>query len=394
MRNRATVPARQVRSWIWAAFVLLAGPVVAQGAKAAEFNRGGDASLNCAMTMRGEIMPGDAERFLAALRRYVLPNDDAYTYALPQRICLDSRGGSLAEAVKMVDVLLARGELGADERTRLTSIGTAIPGGARCESACAVLFLAGGQQTESVGGRVPDRVLHVRGRLGFHAPALTVQDGNYNRETVERAFNIAVMSLQLVSERQVEISFPATLFARMVSTPPESMFHITRLGEAAQWMIDIAGLPLPTGIGVGHFINACLAARPGLLPEIQYYQTWATGHDRLHDPAFNARLREPARLGAFLADASTSGWRNIAKLEHMPPSGDSKGSYRFESEAEDDVSEDSLLCEAFLTVQAAGTEFSASGKPLSITIRSGTSMETGSAFLYPPELELAAQALY
>src|SRR6056297_797478 len=127
---------------------------------AAEFVPGGDDTLNCELTLRGNIVPGDADRFLEALRTHVLARPEQVSgQPAPRRICLESPGGSLSEAIRMADVLLGkRSDAQGGERNRIRNLGTVVPAGATCHSACAVLFMAGGHQTESVGGRIPSRI--------------------------------------------------------------------------------------------------------------------------------------------------------------------------------------------------------------------------------------------
>ena len=159
------------------------------------------------------------------------------------RICLDSPGGRLSEAISIADTLAFSYRAG-NYPARM--IGTAIPDGARCESACAFIFMAGGFQdyiAATANIREPDRVLHVNGRLGFHAPGLRVPDGAYTEAGVNRAFATAVRSIEAVAKRRKRYRIPAPLFERFVSTPPQEMFHVTTVAEATSWMIQLAGAP-------------------------------------------------------------------------------------------------------------------------------------------------------
>lgn len=270
--------------------------LIALPAVAADFIPGGDEDLGCILTVRGPIVAGDAEAFRAALDAVVgdpygggsdfLDRLDGNNGLSVPRICLDSPGGSLIEALDMTDVLTNRKD---DSEYLYTSIGTVVAADAVCHSACAVLFMAGGSQSESSAGRAPNRVLHARGSLGFHAPGLSVADGNYTAESVDRAFLIAVRSIGVLSERQNFLRFPDTLLNRMVSTPASDMYVLTTIGEASQWMIDIAGLPYPASPSPNHFVNVCLNAQPALRPSTGYTQSFVQRHDGPGTDFFDGR---------------------------------------------------------------------------------------------------------
>ena len=241
--------------------LLVAGIVLSTQASAATFELGGDESLNCRMKISGPIVEGDAERFrdfLAVLYDSVavmddysekdkIPDDLLYTPG-QIRICLDGVGGSLSEAIEMADTL-SYGYRYKEIKGGLSitrPLGTAIPPGARCTSACAVLFMAGGYFSHIAPGpnlRETNRVLHVNGRLGFHAPALIVTEGNYNERSVDQAFRIAVETTSRLSDRLEQYRFPPSLFQRMLSTPPKEMFYVDTVAQAASWEIDTAGAP-------------------------------------------------------------------------------------------------------------------------------------------------------
>lgn len=78
--------------------ILLAGLLTATDADAATFRLGGDESLNCRMSIEGEIVAGDAARFRAMLADFInaeLPDPNVENffndvYSVSGRICLDS----------------------------------------------------------------------------------------------------------------------------------------------------------------------------------------------------------------------------------------------------------------------------------------------------------------
>ncbi|WP_417207378.1 hypothetical protein [Antarctobacter sp.] len=365
---------------------------LAAPASAAQFLDGGDADLGCILTVQGPIRSGDADGFRAALDRVVgdpyagesdfLDRWDQVGGLAVPRICLDSPGGSLAEALKMADVLA---DPGGDNRYLYSGIGTAIARDATCYSACAVLFMAGGVQSESSGGRLPNRVLHAQGLLGFHAPGLTIADGNYSAEAVDRAFAIAVRSIGELSDRQGKIRFPATLMNRMVATPPQDMYVLQTVGEASQWMIDIAGLPYPAKVSRGHFVNACLNAQPGLRPSTGYYQIYATRHDGAGRDFFSGR-----RLGDYSGSLLSRHYgRGEAEIA-LGRSGDF-GDASFVSDP--DPAEDGLNCEVgFGGRWPMETPMRGNTRRLSVSFLRGDAMALDQAALYPPWTRFAELA--
>ena len=124
----------------------------------------------CTHRFTGTLENGDIAAFEA------IATDNA-NYAV---LCLDSPGGSFGEAVRIARLLSEK------------NIGTRIEGGAACESACALIFMAGRHVSEQAERAVRWRVLHPRGKLGFHAPALVVPEGNYDKDTVNRAYDVAL----------------------------------------------------------------------------------------------------------------------------------------------------------------------------------------------------------
>ncbi|MEP1423583.1 MAG: hypothetical protein ABJX32_17855 [Tateyamaria sp.] len=243
--------------------------------RAADFKLGGDPDLSCFATLSGLILPGDADRLHAFLDQTYSANREGRVagvsipamwsdFQTGARLCLNSPGGSLTEAVRMADVLLGARD---DEDESLTGIGTAVPPEATCESACAILFLAGGQLISSHLGRRADRVLHVEGLLGFHAPALTVQDQTYDKSNVEAAFGIALESIAAVGTRMSFLRMRQSLLQLIIDTPPDEMSYVQTIGQAAEWNIDLAGLPALPNPSAHNLIQACFNLRRAIRPD-------------------------------------------------------------------------------------------------------------------------------
>ncbi|GGF53827.1 hypothetical protein SAMN05216376_102123 [Mameliella alba] len=238
------------------ALVFLTLPTASQ---AAQLSLTQDADYGCLIALEGQIAEGDSDRLLALLRQaaslpryantiYVnedpaggTPNVAIYE---PMNLCLDSPGGALTEAMAL---------------TRLVhgTLGTVIRAGARCESACALVFMAGSHSTETDFGVSVNRFLHVDGRLGFHAPSLTVPEGRYDAATVARAYEISVAVSELIFRNLVTYRFAPSLAARMHATPATDMHYVTRVEEAARWDIGILGIAPPTRISDAAIRNGC-----------------------------------------------------------------------------------------------------------------------------------------
>lgn len=271
--------------------------IAATQAQALTFKEGGDASMNCMATFEGQIEPGDADRMKAFLEGWWAKHKETYQYNMPRlSICLNSPGGSLAEAVKMADTLV-------NNYYSMSNLGTAVPSGAVCESACAVFFMAGGRESESEVGRLPDRKLHVNGKLGFHAPAIGLSDRTYNKEEVDRAFKIAILSIGEVAKRMDMLRLRHSILRTMLETPPDSMYHVETIGDAAHWNIEIVGLPLMRDFGPGNIDQACHLMHRSYEPEDGITASnfaSQSGPEQLseHDTSYFAREGEYSSYGA------------------------------------------------------------------------------------------------
>ncbi len=212
-------------------------------AAAAEITSGGDPYMGCIATLSGLIEKDDGlalDEVLAEIDQQRGGEGDLFGPPITgestlngDRLCLDSPGGNFNAAIGMGDTL------------RLWHVGTAVPRGARCESACAVLFLSGVR----LGGdgllRHPNRLLHAGGILGVHAPQLTVQDRQYSPDHVASAYALAVETIAELAIRKTDWKISDPLLYRLLRTPPEEMARIETVFEAALWGIDVVGTAYP-----------------------------------------------------------------------------------------------------------------------------------------------------
>lgn len=230
--------------------------VIAPGRSvAAEIKAERDRYMNCIVRISGLIENGDTQKLADVLSRLArtrvhqglepLEYDTARASNDPgYRICLDSPGGSYAEALRMADYIFE-------------FMGTAVPRGARCLSACAVVFMAGSHNSESDAGTVANRLLHAAAELGFHAPSLVVEQGDYNEAAVDAAYKIAIASVGRLVERSRRFRASPSLLASMLQTPPDQMLMIETVFQAGHWDIPVTGTVRPERLDKRAVSDAC-----------------------------------------------------------------------------------------------------------------------------------------
>ncbi len=232
-----------------------------QIAGAATITRTVNETMGCRIAIEGPIRQGDAEALGVVLEEIGYTNE--YT-PVGRRICLNSPGGFLREGIAMANLI-------AEWR-----IGTAVPAGATCESACAVLFMAGRYGNPEAGGAFsPDRILHPQGKLGFHAPSLQLGERAYTRDEVDKAYAIALDSMAEILRHRAEAltSIPDSLFLDLLATPPFQMTYVDTVAKAARWQVAVAPVAFPAGSAGDALTAACWHADSGLLDYSLEYGT-------------------------------------------------------------------------------------------------------------------------
>ncbi|MDA7426892.1 hypothetical protein PGB28_00365 [Primorskyibacter aestuariivivens] len=238
-------------------------------AEAAEFTVLQENPHRCAVKISGPIETGDLDRFKAFVRDEVTPlglpvvgGAQSVNSGPHPMICLDSPGGSLAEAVRMA-LYIKEGYSEEEGTFILRNMATMVAAGDKCHSACAVLFLAG-QSSEGQHGNFPARNLHVGGELAFHAPSLDVPSGDYSKESVDKAFRLAVQAISQLMSRADTLELSPKLIDQMLSVPPEVLGYLDTVGAAQAYGVDLVGLPVPQGLTRDRVGQLCdMARRPG-----------------------------------------------------------------------------------------------------------------------------------
>jgi hypothetical protein len=244
--------------------VLWALPVVfGKSASAADFTFVSGAALPasdnrfdgrtlCNIRMDGEIVDGDAARFdqfLASVADRIEEDPDILGNPRIATLCLDSEGGSLDAAVRIAEAI--RKDRPFTMRKGIPFVATRLGANARCESACAIIFMAG-TYDDFEGPASPMRSMHPTARLGFHAPALSVPRGDYREVFVSTAYNTSISAIASILRvlnvgadpdgRLYSGSGPwmvAPLLEAMLATPPSQMRYVETVDDAGRWGIPI-----------------------------------------------------------------------------------------------------------------------------------------------------------
>jgi hypothetical protein len=182
----------------------------------------------CGIKLSGEIVEGDAERLKGAIEKH------DRGYSVSALLCLDSPGGSFAEGLAMVKTIVEAGH-----------IASYIDDGAQCYSACALVFLAG---SVGEGGyeSPPDRTMHVRAKLGLHAPFGA--EGVASSEQAAKAYYDAGLgAVNALMDTLPQDLLPDSLRRQMMQHMggESDIFEIDTLDQAGRWKIKLAGYQPP-----------------------------------------------------------------------------------------------------------------------------------------------------
>lgn len=154
-------------------------------------------------------------------------------------ICLDSPGGSIDNALKIV---------GRMDRMAKQSFGltTFVRNGSRCESACAVIFMAG-YHCDYRGYCRINRYMQPRAKIGFHAPYPKI-DGNINEQTFRKAYGSAVKHIQRLIRMNNHDAFAggppriqASLIAQLLVINSDKLLYIKNIYDAITNHIYLIG---------------------------------------------------------------------------------------------------------------------------------------------------------
>ncbi|WP_112311535.1 hypothetical protein [Pseudogemmobacter bohemicus] len=203
-------------------------------------------SGTCSLKLKGDIAAGDAARLEVVLEDESLGGGRSAgllsgIMAEGKVLCLNSRGGDDREALALARVIRDRGLI------------TAVPDGAQCIGACAVAFMAGSALSSNSdgGARMPMRVLHTGGILGFHAPALPDSDA-----ALDYLAGLTDTFAGIDSYTPTARFHPQLLTEMLTHRDPAHPWLIDTTGKAGLYDIRLAGVP-PIETDEAAWMRAC-----------------------------------------------------------------------------------------------------------------------------------------
>lgn len=234
-----------------------------------------DTEIICNVMLEGDIEDGDLERLKQALGTLKRKHPDK-----TPRLCLSSPGGSYSEGLAIARHLIEE------------AVGTAVPAGAGCYSACSVIFMGGSFPWK---GEI-NRFLHVGGDVGFHAPFIpSLPDRRYSEAELRLYFDGGVSSITELMKIGVgnEVKrFPPELLAEMLQQGPSQLFAIDTVGKAIRFRVSLYGASAPPAVDERSLCNACVNMKYGA------YERYGAGGDSdlCKSPGRIERRRHPKGL--------------------------------------------------------------------------------------------------
>lgn len=242
--------------------------------------------------LQGPITAGDAAKLKVLFDQEL---QDYYFDTHYVTLTLDSRGGSFAEAIRLMDMF------------RTLQIATRVSTGASCLSACAVAFMGGSRVVANVFST--SRTLEPGGTLGFHAPSLDVPGtAVVPAALLQSSYATALRAISGILERRDQFDIQTSLVEAMIATPPSSMYVLETVDDFARWNIaveldqsgwqpdeaDVARMCLNTAIwSSGNSISAIEESnrvQHGVPSMAERVREWA-GLVRFHEPAGQQGIR-------------------------------------------------------------------------------------------------------
>jgi hypothetical protein len=230
-----------------------------------------EGQILCNVLLEGPIEKGDLDRLKA-----VVGAQRDKQFSKPPRLCLHSPGGSYREGLAIANYLMEH------------SIGTAVPAGGECYSACAIIFMGG---TYPWKGEI-NRYLHVQAVLGFHAPYIP-DSNNKNRVMVDEgqvgaAYSEGIKAMKAFMELGVgnpTKRIVPELMQEMVGQGPNDFFFVDTIGKAIRFRIHLYGIDRPSSVDAQGICNACVNMNYGA------YERYGRGGE----PDLCAGLASPER---------------------------------------------------------------------------------------------------
>ena len=307
IRNGMSTALRDIGTVVAAAWIgtLIAASAPVQAGQWTQLPVTDDFGDECMFAFTGVINPGD----LTAIIDY-----PAWSENYRKRVCLDSPGGSLKE---VYDFVTRSTEPGLDFATTIRS-------GARCESACSILFMFG--QSWGANSPYPDRVMEPGARLGFHSPFLDMAVSEDQRED---AFRVALDVAKLLMDKsykattQAGAPLPSELVSLVLSTPGDEMHYVETVGEMA-----LLGIEQPIGgdarirVAADRENVAALVERICVSSYAMTFRNWVVedGYNFSDLVAFVDHTIGSTSDGDYFGDLAAGDALTLEKLVELPPS--------------------------------------------------------------------------
>jgi hypothetical protein len=196
----------------------------------------------CTVKLTGQIVDGDLPKLQEAFAHVNNRMDMAAGY-----LCLDSPGGSYQEGLRIADWMLDQ------------NVFTVIQANNVCLSACALIFMTGGDFED---GRSLERYLHPTAILGFHAPYVAgIPNRLYDKDALGTMYQLAIKSIRdlarLGQRHGTPRNFlPKALLAEMLDKGPAEAFVVDTIYKVVHLDIRMFDYRKPQ-LTIDGFGNAC-----------------------------------------------------------------------------------------------------------------------------------------
>jgi hypothetical protein len=209
----------------------------------------------CNVRLDGPIEQGDLKKILAAIEKSnkAQPRPENDLVGGTSNVCLNSNGGSLPEALRIIDHFSAH-----------LDIGTVVDRGDACHSVCAFIFM-GGRFNVFHAITSPVRRLHVDGVLGFRTPPFKAEQGAHDKTDLQKAYAEGARAVsELVVRDGSNRSFsdkdrilPRTLMLELLGREPDQPLLIETVNQAGRWNIELIGFRQPAELTSRMLLQAC-----------------------------------------------------------------------------------------------------------------------------------------
>lgn len=205
---------------------------------------------HCDFIMDGRVESGDLRKIKAVIE----VNDLEVGWDTETKICLNSMGGNLSEALDIADYIYESG------------IGTVVDQKESCVSACSLIFMMGMHYIGEVS--YISRKMHPTAIIGFHRPELVLGDGLYAKTQVESAFDTAINSVLHTVEMANRTQLSGTtrmiepeLLREMLQHTGQDYFYLDTIETVLKFNVEVFGFQYePQQLNDEEAFNACVNA--------------------------------------------------------------------------------------------------------------------------------------